>query len=62
MNEPNAKQFQYTTIRLPCGRHKELRHVALDRGISMGKIVEQAIDAWLRENGNVAISEKEKMA
>jgi hypothetical protein len=45
------KQYQTTSFKLPADMHRTLRIMAIAQGISMGKAVERAVEAWMRENG-----------
>jgi predicted HicB family RNase H-like nuclease len=47
----SQKHYQTTSFKLPANMHRTLRIMAIAQGISMGKAVEQAVEAWMRENG-----------
>jgi len=64
MSNQGDKNLKATCFRLPADRLKALRHLAVDKGISMGKAVEQAVETWMKENEKPAANndEKEKVA
>ena len=51
MPQQAERVLKTTSFRIPADRHKALRFLALEKGISMGKACEQAVEAWMRENG-----------
>lgn len=49
----SRKDYKRTTVYLPAEMHKRLKLAALQQGMEMSAIVEQAVDAWMSEHLDV---------